>query len=161
MVDGIDDLMEKVLLDKYMLAYMSGKSNRLVPVLIPNDTIEGINKLVSEREAAGVSPDNKYLFAHTEGSTTHVPGWPCIKQVCEKEQLTDPSKINTTRFRHRASTYYALLDTTKEQRDVFYQHMEHEKGINENVYQCPLAIKEVSSVGPYLEGIDGSRPRKS
>ena len=33
--------------------------------------------------------------------------------------------------------------------------MGHSDEINENVYQCPLAIKEITSVGGFLQTIDG------
>ena len=47
LVEKDDDPLEKSLLNKFKLAYQSGKgSRRLVPILIPNDTVDGIRKLV-------------------------------------------------------------------------------------------------------------------
>jgi hypothetical protein len=49
---------------------------------------------------------------------------------------------------------YALEDVPDKERDAFYRHMGHGKGINEAVYQCPLAIEEVCKVGKYLSKLD-------
>ncbi len=155
MVENINDPIEKALLDKFKLMYQAGKNNKLVPVLVPLDTMSGIRKLVEARQDAGVNPQNIFLFANTENSLTHVDGWPCVREVCKKASVSNANLITATRYRHRASTYYALLDTTEEKRRVFYRHMGHGEPVNRDVYQCPLAIREITTVGPYLESIDG------
>ena len=71
--------------------------------------------------------------------------------------LKDPSHLTATKYRHRASTLYALQDIPEKDRNIFYKHMGHSMEINTNVYQCPLAVREITSVGRYLEKIDGSR----
>lgn len=157
MVETVEDPIEKALLAKYKLAYQMGKGLKLVPVLIPHDTIPAIEKLVKERVNAGASKSNKYLFPTTTGKETHVEGWPCVESVSKRACLQKPSLITATHFRHRASTYYALQDATEADRKIFYRHMGHAPEVNQNVYQCPLAIREVCSVGKYLEKIDGTR----
>ena len=54
------------------------------------------------------------------------------------------------RFRHRASTYFAMEDVPAEKRETFYRHMGHTEFINKSVYQCPLAITEITTVGQFM-----------
>ncbi len=150
MVQTIHDPLQKALLDKFKLMYQAGKNNKLVPVLTPLDTIDGIKKLVEVREAAGANTQNPFLFANTENSLTHVDGWPCVKDVCKKANVSNPELITATRFRHRASTYYALLDTSAKNRRVFYRHMGHGKDVNRDIYQCPLASEKSQQLGHIL-----------
>ena len=65
--------------------------------------------------------------------------------------LENPSLLTATKYRHRASTRYALQDVPEKDRSIFYKHMGHSQEINTNVYQCPLAVKEFTSVGSYLD----------
>ena len=58
------------------------------------------------------------------------------------------------KYRHRASTLFAILDVPQHQRHVFYKHMGHSESINQNVYQCPLAIQEIPQIGSFFDNID-------
>ena len=60
-----------------------------------------------------------------------------------------PNHLIADKFRHRVSTLYAQLELPTEQRDIFYRHMGHSETINKNVYQCPLAVQEVTQVGKF------------
>ena len=79
MASAITDPVEKLMLDKFKLTYRAAENNKLIPILIPNDTVRGIKKLIQERKSAGVKPTNPYLFPNTSGSTTFCPGWPCVR----------------------------------------------------------------------------------
>ncbi|XP_060085309.1 uncharacterized protein LOC132564693 [Ylistrum balloti] len=154
-VQAIDDPIEKRMLGNFRIAYQSGKNiNQMVPILIPNDCLEGLRKLACSeiRKAAGVRADNIFLFPLTQNSAHHVKGWHAVESVCKKADIL--SHINATSMRHRASTIYAALDIPENERRLFYQHMGHSEDINKNVYQCPLAIQEVTKVGKFFENLD-------
>ena len=74
-------------------------------------------------------------------------------------ELRNIKQITATQYRHRASTLYAQLDVSESHRSVFYKHMGHASEINSEVYQCPLAVTEITHVGRYLNDIDGLRIR--
>ncbi|GFO28875.1 hypothetical protein PoB_005538000 [Plakobranchus ocellatus] len=42
------------------------------------------------------------------------------------------------------------MDFPAENREMFYRHMGHSKAINKNLYQCPLAVNEITRVGKFL-----------
>jgi hypothetical protein len=155
LVMNVDDPLEKELLGKFKLAFQPGKGSRsLVPVLIPLDTVEAVRKLVDIRTAVGVNIENPYLFPYTQKSDGFVSGWHSVHEVSSAAGVQFPARLTATRMRHRASTLYALEDVPDKERDAFYRHMGHGKGINEAVYQCPLAIEEVCKVGKYLSKLD-------
>ena len=156
LVEKVDDPLEKSLLNKFKLAYQSGKgSRRLVPILIPNDTVDGIRKLVKERDEIGILSDNLYLFPNTGSSTDHSSGWNSIRDVLKLvDGLENPKLLIADKYRHRASTLYAMSEIPQDQRAAFYKHMGHTENVNKEVYQCPLAIKEVTQVGRFFEALD-------
>ena len=158
-VEAVIHPIEKYLLKSFKLAYQRGKGSRkLVPVLIPNYTQRAVEMLVEMRSEVGVSENNVYLFPYTQKSEGHVNGWAELKKVTNMMEghLENPSLLTATKYRHRASTLYALQDISEKDRNIFYKHMGHSMEINTNVYQCPLAVREITSVGSYLEKIDGA-----
>ena len=64
------------------------------------------------------------------------------------------SDIVATKNCHRISTLFAGLDVPQKDRELFYSHMGHSEDINRNVYQAPLAIQEITSMGKQLMQID-------
>jgi hypothetical protein len=154
---------DQLLLGDYKLTYMPGKGRKLVPVLIPEDLVPGIQKLVGLRKDISINPKNKYLFAATRGSTMHVYGNQCIAAVCaaagvmNAERMTgaqEESRVTATKIRHRASTLYVALDVPEKDRQAFYKHMGHSAEINADVYTCPEAIREILVVGKHLGNMD-------
>ncbi|XP_022111566.1 LOW QUALITY PROTEIN: uncharacterized protein LOC110990770 [Acanthaster planci] len=137
------DPIEKYLLDSYNLAYQKGKGSRkLFPVLIPNDTARAIDKLVEMRSSVGV-------LEHIP-----LPVYSEVWQSCKWMGGTEEGDRQNI-----ASTLYALQDVPEKDRNTFYKHMGHSQEINTNVYQCPLAVREITSVGSYLRKIDGTTPQ--
>ncbi|GFR68669.1 histone-lysine N-methyltransferase SETD8-A, partial [Elysia marginata] len=156
LVQNVSDPLEKSLLNQFKLVYQSGKgSRRLVPVLIPNDTVEPLRILVQKREQCGIPQSNIFLFPSTGISKDHVSGWNIMKDVTNLvDGLERPELLIADKFRHRASTLFALTEVPEEKRHAFYKHMGHSQQINRDVYQCPLAVKEVTQVGKLLDTLD-------
>ena len=154
---GLDPL-EALLVAQTKVCYMTGKgNNHLVPVLIPNDTLKAIRFLcdVDMRKIAGIHPQNRFVFGSTQNSENHVSGWHILKDVCNNIDVHNPSAINATRNRHRVSTLYSALEIPKNDREYFYKHMGHSAEVNENIYQAPPALMELTKVGKHLVAIDG------
>ena len=139
MVEKIDDPTEKYLIKNLKLAYQSGKGSRkMVPVLITEDTVGPITRLLSERINCNVPENNQYLFPNTGNSNDHVSGYYCLKSVVDTcSGLKRPELLIADKFRHRVSTIFANLEVPEEQRQLFYSHMGHSEQMNKNVYQCP------------------------
>jgi len=157
LVQNISDPIEKELIKDLKLAYQAGKGSRkLVPVLFPKDTINPLLKLISERPACDVSESNPFLFPNTGSSQDHANGWNCIQAVAKLmgNELKKPNLLIADKFRHRASTLFALLEMPQHKRELFYRHMGHSETINKEVYQCPLALLEITEVGGFFDKLD-------
>ncbi|KAK3793121.1 hypothetical protein RRG08_030204 [Elysia crispata] len=146
LVQTVKDPLEKSLFKQFKLAYQAGKgSKKLVPILIPIDTVKPIMQFIEQRIEVEISDANPFLFANTGTSLDHAVGWQCIKAVIKMmgPELEKPDLLIADKFRHRLSTLYAVLELPANEREAFYRHMGHSEAINKHVYQCPLSIGEV------------------
>ncbi|XP_057306812.1 uncharacterized protein LOC130645002 isoform X2 [Hydractinia symbiolongicarpus] len=151
------DELDRMIVDSLKVTYLTGKgNNHLVPLLIPEDTTVAIDILcdLEVRCAVGVRGDNPYVFPSTRLSENHVSGWHSMHNVCDRLPLKEPQNMKATTNRHRVSTLFAALDLSKNDREYFYKHMGHSAQINEQIYQAPLALMEVTKIGKPLMEID-------
>ena len=112
-VQNVDDPLERETLDSYKLAYLIGKGSRkLVPILIPNDTVLPLQTLVEEGAGLNIPVSNPFVFANNGESNNHVIGWYSTHKVVNMiaGRLEKPSLLIADRFRHRVSTLFALLE---------------------------------------------------
>ena len=156
LVQNVSDPLEKSLLNQFNIFYQSGNgSRRLVPVLIPNDTVEPLRILAQKREQCDIPESNIFLCPSTGSSKDHVSGWNIMKDVKNLvDGLERPELLIADKFRHRASTLFPLTEVPEEKRHAFYKHMDHSQQINRDVYQCLLAVKEVNQVGTFFDTLD-------
>lgn len=59
-------------------------------------------------------------------------------------------------MRHYIATEYALLDVSQSDRELFYKHMGHSESMNEHIYHCPPAVREIIN-GRVLENTDNNK----
>lgn len=155
-VENITDPIEKELLKNIKIAYQSGKNLcQMVPVLIPLDCVQALRKVADDniRKDAGVNLNNPFLFPSSSSSSdSNVKGRDAVKKICSQAGIE--SNLTATNNRHRISTIYAALDVPEKNRRVFYNHMGHSKEINRDVYQCPMAVQEITLIGKFLKKLD-------
>nr|XP_022289687.1 uncharacterized protein LOC111101473 isoform X1 [Crassostrea virginica] len=149
-----DDIEKKLLCDTKVAYLHASKIAKLVPVLIPKDCWKALNVLVDTevRRVAGVHTHNDFVFPNTKNSMGHVIGWDCVDRMSQEAGLE--GRLNATGMRHFIATEYALLDVAPRDRELFYKHMGHSEAINENIYQCPPAVREITHVGKILANVD-------
>jgi len=141
------------LFSELKLTYQSNKGDkRLIPLLIPSDVVKAMEHLADPevREQAQVLLDNHFMFPATHKSKYHVNRWHSVNRICKAADVEDPNMLTATKQRHRISTLYAGLDVDPGNPETFYQHMGHTAEINQNVYQAPLAEKEMQHVVSHL-----------
>lgn len=78
-----------------------------------------------------------------------------MRRVCTDANVAHPQRMTATKMRHRISTLYAAMDIPSQDGELFCKHMGHSLQVNENVYQVPLAVAEINSVGSRLAQLDG------
>ena len=47
-----------------------------------------------------------------------------------------------------------MMDMTDGEKQMFYNHMGHSKEMNKQRYQCPPAVKELTTIGKLYDCID-------
>nr|XP_047134212.1 uncharacterized protein LOC124812135 [Hydra vulgaris] len=154
------DSLDRILVKSMKVIYMTGEgNNHLVPVIIPGDTILAMKKLSNEsfRKVGRVLASNKFIFASSKGSENHVSGWHVVNKICSKLVLKSPKDIIATKNRHRISTLFASLDVEEKDKELFYSHMGHSEKMNQDFYQAPLALLELTRVGKQLMKIDAGQ----
>ena len=148
---------EKEILRKLRLTYQTGKgNNHLVPIIFPKDTYESIDILFCQenRRHVNILEGNNYLFPTLQGGKYHVQGWHAVDKICNEAKLERKDLLTATRNRPRISSLFASIDIGPKDRVYLFSHMGHSKAINENIYQSPAVIKELSIVGQRLIDID-------
>ncbi|KAJ8316512.1 hypothetical protein KUTeg_005919 [Tegillarca granosa] len=150
-IEAIEVAAEKYLVGQFKLVYLKGKGKKCVPVLVPNDLIDGMKIIYEHREAYGLTPKNQFLFG-TKGKKSHCSGWHALKSLCEKAGVEIP--INANKMRHKLSTVFASLDMSSEDKNIFWDHMGHDEEINKDNYQCPLGVKTLHVMGNFLKSVD-------
>lgn len=150
-------LEDRKLFSNMKVIYQTGKgNNHLVPVLVPVDTVKGLDVLCDSavRSSVGVLEGNEYLFPGLKLSAEHCSGWHSIKHICVLSGVKNDSTITATKLRHYSSTRYATLEIPEADRPYFFKHMGHSQMVNETIYQAPPAEAEVTVVGRVLQDFD-------
>lgn len=71
--------------------------------------------------------------------------------------LRTTGRITATKQWHRVSTLFALLELPRKNQEAFFDQMGHSEMINQNTYQVPPAITEITKVGKHLSVIDNDK----
>nr|XP_054753532.1 uncharacterized protein LOC129259256 [Lytechinus pictus] len=156
-LDVLDPL-DKALAAQFKVGYQSGKGRHLVPILFTEDTHHALRKLADPevRSMCGIRDDNTYLFPCTYMSEGHVSGWHAIKSLCKKVHLDNSEVITATANRHRVSVLFALTEIPEKDRDFVFKHLGHSGDTNRDIYQAPLAVREITVVGRQLNKMDSA-----
>ena len=146
----VEDPIQKGLINSLRITYQSRKGNfRLVPVF-PEDSVQALMLLAypENRKVAGFSSENLFLFPSTQKSNNHASGWHIINNIPTKLDIKCAETLTATKNRHGLAQYLLLM---------FYEHMGHAEGINQNIYQAHSALMEILKVGRHLKSIDKSK----
>ena len=105
--------MSKEFTAKYAIAFIMGKGNTLVPVLLPRECEKAMVMLAdgANRAHAGISPKNDFLFAYTQQLVDSSTGYNEIMDVC---RIIDIPVITATSVRHRSSTMFRKMEGIEE-----------------------------------------------
>ncbi|KAK3691714.1 hypothetical protein RRG08_004023 [Elysia crispata] len=108
LIKKINDPLKKYLIENLKLVYQPGKGSRkMVPVLISEDTIELITKLLSERNNCNVYDHNVFLFPNTNDSLDHTSGYHCLKTIVDIcHNLKKAHLLVADKFRHSLNYVY-------------------------------------------------------
>ena len=126
-------------------------------ILFPIDCLKGLELLCDTKVCSdiGIKNDNPYVFPNINDSERHVSGWHTVDAICKKLSLE--KNLTATHNRHRVSMLFASKELQDNERELFFRHMGHSHDINEQIYQVPPAIRELTKIGKMLAAIDSGR----
>ena len=77
----------------------TGKRGRHVPCLIPRDTREAMEILRTNREKAGILPENPYFFALPEKGQSYLDPFKALNNYVANAELEMPEFVTSTKLR--------------------------------------------------------------
>lgn len=95
---------------------LEGQYGRNMLVLLTDRMVSSIDLLVENREQAGVSTTNPYLFARTEGPS-FIRGLDCFRRAAVECGVTNPEALLSSSVREQISTCWQLLSLTERELD--------------------------------------------
>ena len=122
MYEEIEDSVDKAL-GENNAAHQTGKgNNHLVPVVIYQDVLKGMEKLadVDITKDALVRANKPYIFACTQDSESHVSGWHAINGIGKEVKVS--KALNGTRMRHKITSIFAQIYVPEDKCKAFYKH---------------------------------------
>ncbi len=82
-----------------------------VPILLMDETINEVRRLLETRDSVGVHAQNKFVFARMyQDSLVHLDGWKTVNTVALAASLEKPELISSTRIRKELATTLQRLD---------------------------------------------------
>ncbi|KAF4519008.1 hypothetical protein B566_EDAN009771 [Ephemera danica] len=131
-----------------------GKYSRTIAVLLTKEMVHGLDTLIAHRDAAGVSKDNKYLFAVHSGSTYFVRAGDAMKYVVAEIDADFPETLRSTMLRKHIATMVQLFEMTEAQTDQVARFMGHELLLHKNTYRHDDATLQKTQVATILYAME-------
>lgn len=146
---------ERKLCDRLLLVEIIGKRGRKVPVLITPELQSSIDLLVKYRSAAGIHPENPYMFARAfRNSTRYVRGNDCLREVCNSAGLQQPELVTSTRLRKYIATVAQIVNMSENECDWLANHLGHDYRVHKKFYRLNDSVMELAKVSKLLISAD-------
>eukprot|EP00794_Sanderia_malayensis_P021033 gene21033-23086_t len=151
--------LEMELCKRMDLVYIHGKRGRKVPILMDKSVVAAMDALIKERNAVGVSEENKYIFAaRTRGSKRYLRGPGCLAAVVIQCKLICPELIKSTKLRKYVATVSQIIDLNNSELEWLANHMGHDISVHREYYRLHDSTLELSKVSRLLLAVDEGSP---
>ncbi|XP_038063145.1 uncharacterized protein LOC119733850, partial [Patiria miniata] len=142
---------EKVLVRKFTRIEVRGKRGRKVPVLLTKEMVENVDMLNATREAAGVSPNNKYVFGRAFcNSPFQAKASDCLRKYSSLCGAKHPKTLRSTKLSKHIATMSQLLSLKENVLDMLASYMGHDVRIRREFYRLPESTLQLAKVSKVL-----------
>ncbi|XP_072389472.1 uncharacterized protein [Diabrotica undecimpunctata] len=145
---------ERKLADTLTVVEVEGKRGRKVPVILTPVIKESIDLLIRHRYQCNISLQNKYIFARSNPSLSHLRGHDCLNKTCEEVQLENASLISGTKLRKYVATVCQLFNMSENEYDWLARHLGHDIRVHREFYRLHESAVELTKVSRLLIAVD-------
>ena len=146
---------EQKLCQFYKRVEIRGKRGRKVPMIVDKELEAAIKKIVELREAVGVNPNNKYVFAvPTLGSLQFFRGNDALRKHVRMCQLECPEAITSTKLRKHIATLSQLLNLKDRELEMLAAFLGHDIKVHREYYRLPEDTLQIAKCGKLLMLMD-------
>ena len=129
---------EKILFDKYFVAFVEAKnSSSKVDLIIPVSTVPAIKILCDEgiRKCSGVRSDYTYVFANVKHTKGAASGYHDVSNIVNRalSRMEIKERVTSTSIRHFLSVLFDECEEADSMKKIFYKHLWHSERINKEV----------------------------
>lgn len=129
--------------DNFTMLELEGQYGRNMLVLLTESMVWGIDLLIENREQAGVSKTNPYLFARTEGSS-FIRGLDCFKRAAMECGVRNPDALLSTPLREQIASCWQLMSLGERELDKVAKLVERSSQECYRLSENPSVLDEVS-----------------
>ncbi len=138
------------------MVYTRGKRGRKVPILIPPESKQAMDKLTTCRDVCGVPKENSYFFARP-GYKSNLRGCDCLHQLTKEANLQKPQLIRSTKMRKYTATISQILNLKDSQLDWLADHLGHSINVHRDYYRLSALTVELTKVAEHLLAVDSGK----
>nr|CAI5842379.1 unnamed protein product [Callosobruchus analis] len=145
---------ERKLADNLTVVEVERKRGRKVPVILTLIIQEYIDLLIRHRHQCNISSQNKYIFARSNESLSHLRGHDCLHRICEEVKLENASLITGTKLRKYVATVSQLFNMSENEYDWLARHLGHDIRVHREFYRLHESAVELTKISRLLIAVD-------
>ena len=135
---------EQALLRTLERMEIKGKRERTVPILLTEEMVSWIDKLMQAR-CAFVPAGNPYLFA-TASEGSHFRGSDVVRKFASQCNATSPSRLTSTNLRKSVASMAQVLSLKEHEMESLATFMGHDITVHRQFYRMPLDVMQVARI---------------
>ncbi|XP_029935963.1 M-phase phosphoprotein 8 isoform X2 [Myripristis murdjan] len=143
--------------DSFTRLELEGQCGRNMLVLLTERMVVSIDLLIANREQAGVSKDNPYLFARTEGPS-FIRGLDCFRRAANECGVKNPEALMSSSLREQIASCWQLMSLSESELDQVAKLVGRNSQDCYRLLENPSQLEEVSKQLLKLERSLSSNP---
>lgn len=146
---------EKQLCQYFKRVEIRGKGGKKVPMIVTAELEAAIKSIVNLRDAVGVNPENKYVFAiPTMHSLQYMRGSDALRKHVVLNSLKCPEAVTSTKPRKHIGTLSQLLNLEERELEMLAGFLGHDITMHRDFYRLPEDTLQLAKCGKILLMMD-------
>lgn len=151
---------EKNITSQYFHLQIRGKFARPVPLLISNEMAEAIDLIIKYRNEAGVSQENKFLFAKRGDATSMYDANLVLRELTKNCGAKRPQDLRSRGLRTHIATVSQALNLSDNDLKVLSGFLGHTTRTHLEHYRMPCDVEHTARLSKLLISLDSGTIHK-